>query len=127
LAQARLKAEQAKIQLVSDEKNYDRYTELVKSGAVSEADYDQVETQYESARRNFEIAEKSLADLRAELELKLKNAATQLAVEGENNNDYVLTSAINGRVLSVMEKTGELIRRGETIAIIGGGETLVKL
>jgi multidrug efflux pump subunit AcrA (membrane-fusion protein) len=127
LAQARLKAEQAGIQLASDEKNYERYTELIKSGAVSEADYDQVETQYESARRNFEIAEKSLADLRAELELKLKNAATQLAVEGENNNDYVLTSAIDGRVLSVMEKIGELIRRGETVAIIGGGETLVKL
>jgi len=127
LAQARLKAEQAKIQLAGDEKNHERYTELVKSGAVSEMEHDRVETQYENAKRNLEIAEKSLADLTVDLGLNLKNAATQLAVAGENNNDYVLTSTIKGRVLSVKDKIGELIRRGETVAIIGGGETLVKL
>lgn len=125
--QLMLQIEQAKEQLALDKKNYTRYTNLLRTGAIARQEFDRVKVQYENAKRNVEILERSLSDLLDRLRLNLKNAKTELAIQKENNRDYFLTSSIQGKVLQVFKQQGELVRRGEAIAKIGGGETLVKL
>ena len=127
LSQSGLKVEQSRLQLENDQKNYERYEQLVKTGAVSRMEFDRVKVQFENTKRSLDIAEQSHEDLVANLKLNLDNAATQLAVEREKNGDYVLTSAINGQVISVFEQKGTLVRRGSPVAKIGGGAHLVKL
>ena len=127
IQQSQLKWEQSQWQLESDEKNYKRYQQLVKTGAVSQVEFDRVEVQYENARRNVDIAKQAHEDLLANLQLNLENATTQLVVEREKNGDYVLTAAIDGMVISVYEQEGALVRRGSPIAKIGGGDHLVRL
>ena len=122
-----LQIEQAQVQLALDKKNYTRYANLLKTGAVAKQEYDRAELQYENSKRNVSILEKSLSDLDDKLKLNLKNARTQLAIQQENHTDYFLTSSIRGKVLHVFKEQGELVRRGEAMAKIGGGETLVKL
>lgn len=122
-----LQIEQAKVQLALDEKNHTRYANLLKTGAVAKLEFDRAEQQYENAKHNVTILEKSLDDLDDKLELNLKNAETQLTIQQENHGDYFLTSSIQGKVLHVFKEQGELVRRGEAIAKIGGGKTLVKL
>lgn len=127
IQQSQLKWEQSQWQLESDEKNYKRYQQLVKTGAVSQVEFDRVEVQYENARRNVDIAKQAHEDLLANLQLNLDNATTQLTVEREKNGDYVLSAAIDGMVISVYEQEGVLVRRGSPVAKIGGGAHMVKL
>lgn len=127
IQQSKLKWEQAQWQLDSDEKNYERYQQLVKTGAVAQAEFDRVEVQYENAKRNLDIAREGHEDLLALLQLSLDNATTQLVVEREKNGDYILTSAIDGLVISVFLQEGALVRKGSPVAKIGGGGHVVKL
>lgn len=127
LTQARLQVEQARIQFEADRKNHERYQNLAGTGAVSQVEFDRVNTQYENSRRNVIIAERALEDLEADLRLNLENSSTQLAVQRETRSEYTMTSAIDGRVLSVLEQEGELVRRGMPIAKVGGGGIRIKL
>ncbi len=127
IQQSRLKWEQAQLQLESDEKNFHRHQHLVKTGAVSEVEFDRIHVQYQNAKRNLDIARQAHEDLLTTLQLNLDNASTQLAVEREKNGDYVLTSAIDGLVISVYEQEGALVRKGSPVAKISGGAYLVKL
>ncbi len=122
-----LQIEQSKSQLELDKKNFERYQKLWESKAVSKLDFEKMELQYENAKRNVAINEEALADLINSLELNLDNAETQLVIQKENDSDYFLSSAIDGEVLQVFKKQGDLVRRGEVVAKIGGGEKLVEL
>lgn len=127
LRQATLQLEQAQEQVELDRKNLARYADLVASEAVSQLDFERVQHQLESSRRNVEILEKALADLRHSLDLNLLNARKQLDIQREGSRDYVIRATADGQVLNVFKKPGELVRRGETIAQIGAGETRIKL
>ena len=126
-SQLRLQIEQAKAQLETDRANYRRFQNLSKTGAVSQQDFERAKLQFENCTRKVEIVQKSLHDLVEKLRLNLNNAETQLNIQKENNSDYYLSSFIDGRVLEVYKNQGDLIRRGETIAKIGGGKPLIKL
>jgi membrane fusion protein, macrolide-specific efflux system len=126
-SQLRLQIEQAKAQLEIDSANYRRYQNLSITGAVSQQEFERAKVQYENSSRQVDILQKSLSDLVEKLRLNLKNAEAQLNIQKENNSDYYLTSFINGTVLQVYKNQGDLVRRGETIASIGGGKPLVKL
>jgi multidrug efflux pump subunit AcrA (membrane-fusion protein) len=126
-AQLRLQIEQAKAQLEVDAANFKRYTNLSKTGAVSQQELERVNVQYENSSRQVDILQKSLSDLVEKFRLNLKNAETQLNIQLENKSDYYLTSYIEGTVLQVYKNQGDLVRKGETIARIGGGKPLAKL
>ncbi|UZR98893.1 efflux RND transporter periplasmic adaptor subunit [Chondrinema litorale] len=127
IRQLQIQIEQAKNQLELDKKNYERYASLVKSNAVSQVEFDKIKLQFEASQNNLEVQEKSLADLKSNLNLNLDNAATQLKIQQENNSDYILSSSINGKVLDINKSQGELAKRGEAIARIGGGDIVIKL
>lgn len=125
--QQELQVEQARLQMDLDEKNYERYRRLRTTEAVSQVDFEKMENQYESSRRNVEIQEKALTDLINRLEINAKNAESELVIQKENHQDYFLASSIDGEVLQVQKQPGELVRRGEVVAKIGGGTKLAKL
>jgi multidrug efflux pump subunit AcrA (membrane-fusion protein) len=125
--QLELQVEQARLQMEQDKKNYERYSRLRSTEAVSQLDFEKMENQYENSKRNVAIQEKALADLISRLELNVKNAKSQLIIQQETHSDYFLSSAIDGEVLQVFKQPGELVRRGEVVAKIGGGVKLAKL
>ncbi|MEM6262645.1 MAG: HlyD family efflux transporter periplasmic adaptor subunit, partial [Bacteroidota bacterium] len=123
----KLKIAQARTQLEQDKKNYDRYSQLVETGAVSKVEHEQAKLQYESSHNSLERLEQSLVDLENSLRLSLRNAEDQLKIQQKYSDDYVISSVIDGKVLHLYKSQGEIIRRGETLAKIGGGNTIVKL
>lgn len=127
IGQLEVQIEQAYSQLELDKKNYKRYKKLLEINAVSQLEFDKIELQYENAKLNVEVKEKALEDLVNSLKLNVKNAESQLKIQKENNEDYFLSSRIDGRVLKVYKKPGELVKRGELVAKIGGGQKLAKL
>lgn len=127
LAQLKLQIDQAETQLGLDRANCERYRVLVQTDAVSRLDFDRAKVQYENAKANVDILKKSFSDLEQSLLLNLENARNQLRIQEENNDDYFIKSQIDGTVLNVYKEQGELVKRGEHIAKIGGGEDIIKL
>lgn len=126
-AQLELQVSQAKAQLALDKKNHERHEKLYAKQAVSQLEYEKTKYQYESALNNVEIKEKALADFILALEVNAKNAKSQLMIQKSTNEDYFLASTIDGVVLKVFKQPGELVRRGEVVALIGGGPKLARL
>jgi len=123
----KLKIEQAKAQLRQDQKNYERYQQLVTSNAVSKLEFEQVKLQYENSENSLARLQQSLLDQKNFLQHNLENAVQQLRIQQENSADYIITSAIEGKVLTLLKRQGELVRRGETLGKIGGRGAIIKL
>ncbi len=126
-AQLRLQIEQAQAQLALDERNLERYARLIESGAVSRVDYDQINNQYKNSKLQVEVLQNSLCDLIEQQRLSTENARSQLNIQRENADDFFLSSTLSGIVLETYKEQGELVRKGEAIAKIGGGKPLAKL
>lgn len=110
-----------------DATNLKRYENLIKTNAVSQVDYDKVKLAYQNDITNIAVLQKSLADLKQSLALNEKNAKAQYELQQNNNNYYALNSAYSGIVLSILKKNGDLVKKGESIAIVGSGKTIAKL
>ena len=125
--QLELQVAQSRSQLELDLKNYERYRKLAESNAVSELELEQKKHQYENAERTLEINQKALDDLINSLDIAVQNARSQLVIQKENNEDYFLSSAIDGEVFQIYKEEGDLVKRGEAVALIGGGQKLARL
>ena len=118
---------QAKNTKDSDAANLKRYENLIKTNAVAQVDYDKVKLTYQNDLTNLAVLQKSLADLKQNLYLNEKNAKAQYQLQQNNNKYYALNSAFSGIVLSISKKNGDLVKKGESIALVGSGKTIAKL
>lgn len=123
--QTQIEQAQAKVEL--DKKNYERYSALIETNAVSKLEFDKAKLQYENSLSELQVHEKSLEDLMSSLKLNLKNAENQLKIQQDNYRDYFIKSFKKGRILNIFKEQGELIRRGESLAKIGSGRTIARL
>jgi len=118
---------QAEIKKQTDSINLNRYQNLIKTNAVSKADFDNVTLIYKNDQSNSKVLEKSLADLKQTLALNATNAKSQYLIQQKNNGFYTLTSAANGLILNIYKKKGDLVKKGETIADMGNGKLIARL
>lgn len=109
------------------EKNLLRHEELIKVNAVSKLDYDNALLIYQTDVSNISILEKSLIELKNNLNQKKENSLSALLIQKKNNSYSSLQSDSKGLVLNVYKKKGDLIKKGETIAKIGAGELIIIL
>ncbi|MEH6682588.1 MAG: HlyD family efflux transporter periplasmic adaptor subunit [Sediminicola sp.] len=127
IAQTKVQIEQAKTQLDLDRKNFERYAKLIKSSAVSEVDFEKSRLQLQTSENNLKILEATLMDLQQALNVSLHSAKNALTIQQENNADYLITAMLNGSILNIYKKLGELVKRGEVLAKVGGGKDIIKL
>lgn len=127
LLQLEAQIAQAQKKLSVDSVNYLRYARLVKTQAVSTSDYDNARLTYQNSQSALVVLEKNLADLRHNLNLSVDNARAQYEMQKENDNYYDITSVGNGVVMNVDKKTGDYIKKGDAIAVMGTGNVIIKL
>jgi macrolide-specific efflux system membrane fusion protein len=119
--------QQAEVQAELDEKNLNRYAQLLKADAISQVEYDQIKVQYEVSKRQVAILKKSLADLRQALQFNVETARKELEIQRDFQKDYLITATMDGVVLSILKKENDLASRGQPLAKIGGGVMLIRL
>ena len=127
LLQLEAQIAQAQKKLSVDSVNYLRYSRLVKTQAVSTSDYDNARLTYQNSQSALVVLEKNLADLRHNLYLSVDNARAQYEIQKENDKYYAITSVGNGVVMNVNKKTGDFIKKGDAIAVMGTGSVIIKL
>lgn len=118
---------QAKNKLSNDSLNFRRYQNLVKSNAVSQADYDKAMLSFDNSQQELQAIENQIADTKKNLSLDLIRAKASLASQQSTSSYYTLSSAVDGTVLQKFKKDGELVKKGETVAEIGSGAFIAKL
>lgn len=127
LLQLEVQISQAQKKLSVDSVNYLRYSRLVKTQAVSTSDYDNARLSWQNSQSSLLVLEKNLADLRHNLDLGVENARAQYRIQKENDNYYDITSVGDGVVMNVDKKTGDYIKKGDPIALLGTGSVIIKL
>lgn len=118
---------QAKKQAELDKKNYERYSVLIKTNAVSQFDFENAKLKSEASKNNVEVLEKSLADLKNSFNLNLKNAQNQLTIQQNYFDDYSIVSDAEGKILNIYKNQGDHVNPGEYLAKIGSGKMIIKL
>jgi len=126
--------EQLKLQInqASDKKHVDslnerRYSRLVKTQAVAAADYDNALLTYQASLSNLNVLRKNLADLQRNVALSQENASSQYRIQQQNNDYNSLKSNAGGVIMNINKKVGDYVKKGDAIALIGAGKTIIKL
>ncbi|WDF53694.1 efflux RND transporter periplasmic adaptor subunit [Mucilaginibacter sp. KACC 22063] len=127
ITQLQIQILQGRKKLSVDSANYARYSRLVTTKAVSENDFENAKLNFQSSVANLNILKKNLDDLLRNLRLNVENAAAQYQLQKENNNFYQLSSKGPGVVMNLAKKPGDYVRRGDVIAMLGTGHTVIKL
>jgi multidrug resistance efflux pump len=110
----------AKAKLRLDSMNNARFERLMEANATSKQALDQARTQYDVSRQNYNKALSNLQNTRDKLQIELKNAQNQVSAQLTNKNDYVIYSAIRGKVYDVnVKEEGELINAQTVLMELG--------
>jgi multidrug efflux pump subunit AcrA (membrane-fusion protein) len=127
IQQLKLQIAQAREKLAVDSTNYQRYSRLVGSRAVSLTDFDNAQLNFTNSRSSLAVLEKNLADLQRNLKLNVDNAQAQYDIQRENDQYNYLVSQAGGVVMNVGKKTGDYVKKGDPIATLGTGSVIIKL
>ena len=119
--------EQAKEQVAFDEANMHRYAALLDKKSIAKLDYEKVELQYQTSKSNLLALQESYADQLENLKMNVDRTKVQLHTQQLLLADYKLETNLGGTVISVSKEEGELVRKGEAIALIASGDYIIKL
>ncbi|HAF29537.1 MAG TPA: hypothetical protein DCG75_10860 [Bacteroidales bacterium] len=118
---------QQKNKLTTDSLNFLRYNNLIKSNAVSQLDYERAKLAFDNSRQELQATEILITDTKKNLALELIKSKSSLVSQQSTSSYFILSSRVNGVVLQIFKKDGDLVKRGETVAEIGSGSFIIKL
>lgn len=121
--------------------NYDRSEALFKAGALSQANFDTVSSQFETAKNNLAQQQTSAKKLQAQNETDSQNYVynvdllntqketlmVQLQALELQKQRMTLVAPADGKVTQIIPKVGENISQGATVAIIQSGQLYYNL
>jgi multidrug resistance efflux pump len=102
-----------------DSANFVRYSNLIKSNATSQADFDRMKLTYENSRNEYVLHKSRFEKSRNQLYLEFQNAKNNLIITGNEAGRYIVRSQVDGLVFMTTKDKGEFIRRSEVIAVVG--------
>jgi len=105
-----------------DSTNFVRFTNLLKSNATTQNEYDRAKLSFENSRNDLQLQRSRLRRLRDQLALDLKNSENNLKIVAEESGRYTVRSEVDGRLYKTLKEKGELVRRTEALAIVGSGK-----
>lgn len=118
----------AKVRMETGKKNFERYSNLLKTGAVSGFQFDQVKTEYEMAKAAYEtlISQKNSAGLSVEEvknrlalnDAEIKRAKSAFDMAGINLSYTVITAPYDGIMGRRLINEGQLLQAGQQISTI---------
>jgi HlyD family secretion protein len=102
-----------------DSVNYARYKNLLERKATTTAEYERMRLSYENSTNEYQLQQSRYEKIKNQLYIELQNAKSQLEIAGNESGKYIVRSELDGKVFKTLKEKGELVRRGEAIAIVG--------
>lgn len=119
LRELKAAVETARTKMKFDSANFVRYSNLIKSNATSQSEFDRIKLLYENSRNEYTLQHSRLSRTQDQLYLDLQNARNNLIIASNEAGRYILRSQVDGLVFLTTKDKGELIRRSEVVAIVG--------
>lgn len=120
--QAENEMQNAKQKMEYDQSLLNRYKNMLEAKSISEVEFKKVELQYNLSKTEYQnsLQNYSLVKQEATQQLVIKQAQKDInrIISAHNNISALKT----GRVLKKFKQTGDYVRQGEAIAIIGSPE-----
>lgn len=117
--------ETAKAKLQTDSLNVERYRKLKVTGAVSQVEYEQMNIAWQNSKAQVKSIEDNISSSRGELFRQLSGAQSTVAASVEAKSNYLLSSEIDGQVYSIYKVPGELVKRGDMLAMLGKSDSMI--
>ncbi|RDB02997.1 efflux RND transporter periplasmic adaptor subunit [Runella aurantiaca] len=119
LAELEAALRSVRTKLENDSVNYFRYKALYDQNATAKADLERVELAYRTSKNDLAARQKALARTKSQLYVDLQNTRSNFRVNAREGDNYRIRSIESARVYEVYKKVGELVRKGEAIALLG--------
>lgn len=119
LEELRAAIQTSKTKVQFDSLNYVRYSNLLKSNATTRSEFDRMKLLFDNSRNDYSLQKSRYEKTKNQLYLELQNAKSQLQIASNESGRYTIRSKVDGKVFKTMKEKGELVRRNETVAVIG--------
>lgn len=113
----------AEAKMKFDSVNYQRYKNLINQQVGTRVEFDRMKLSYENSSHEYQVYKNRYQKTLNELQVARENARQQLIIAGDDSGKNVIRSLADGRVFFTRKERGELVRRGESLAIIGNTDT----
>lgn len=118
--QAALKSAESKVKF--DSINYIRYKNLLERNATTRAEYDRMKLLFDNATNELLLYKSRYRKVVYDVRTANENAKQQLLIASDDSGKNNVRSLLNGKVFFTRKDKGELVRRGESLAIIGNAD-----
>lgn len=102
-----------------DSANFVRYTNLLDQNAIARIDYDRAKLANENSRSDYLLQKSRYEKMLDQLHLELTNAENQLKIALDESKRFTIRSQVDGMIFKTNKEQGELVRRGEVLAVLG--------
>lgn len=107
-----------------DSTNLERYKLLWKKEAISKKVLEQAQLAYQASQNDLIALKQRLDRTKSQTQVELSNAESNYKAVAKSLSDHSPQSMINGKLYETYKEPGELIRRGELLALVGSGKDL---
>lgn len=109
----------ARTKLANDSVNFKRYKELYDHNATTRIEYERAELAFQTSKNDVSARRKAWLRTKNQLYVDLQNSKSNFKVNAREEDNYRIKSFEAGKLYEIYKKQGELVRRGEAIALVG--------
>lgn len=119
LAELTTQLRNARTKLANDSVNFSRNKELYDRNATTKVEYERAELAFQTSKNEVTARQKALQKTKSQLYVDLQNSQSNFRVNAREGDNFRIKTFEAGKIYEIYKKQGELVRRGEQIALIG--------
>ncbi len=125
LMQIAAQIDAARVKMQADSIAFARYERLFRTHSVSQQDLDNATVNYQSSTSSFRALMQNYKAAADRARQELSNTQSQLQNARAGNQYYDLVAIGAGKVYQVYKKQGDLVRKGDKVAMLGNPDSIV--
>jgi HlyD family secretion protein len=104
--------------------NYERYLKLWANNSIAKIDLDNAELQYKTAKSNYQSAVENYKQLLQQASQQVINTKVAKNINTVITGKNQIKAVVAGKVFKKYKQTGDYVKKGETIALMGFAENI---
>lgn len=109
----------ARTKLANDSINFTRTKELYERNAATKVDFERTELAFKTSKIDVSAKQKALLRTKNQLYVDLQNSKSNFKVNAREGDNFRIRSFEAGKLYEIYKKQGELVRKGEAVALVG--------
>ncbi len=114
----------ARNKLSNDSINYNRYKELYDRNATTRIEYERADLAYQTSKNDVSARKKAWLRTKNQLYVDLQNSKSNFKVNAREGDNFRIRSFEAGKLYEIYKKQGELVRKGEAVALVGDADSV---